>query len=67
VFAGAGGLGAELYSDLAFKTGIVVCGTIAIGMAIGFGYSAIATISALAMLVIPRIPHLGKKLERSEE
>jgi osmoprotectant transport system permease protein len=36
VFAGAGGLGAELYSNLTFKTGIVICGTIAIGMAVGF-------------------------------
>jgi osmoprotectant transport system permease protein len=36
VFAGAGGLGAEIYNDLTFKTGIVVCGTIAITMAIGF-------------------------------
>ena len=36
VFAGAGGLGAELYGDLTFKTGIVVCGSIAIAMAIGF-------------------------------
>jgi osmoprotectant transport system permease protein len=35
-FAGAGGLGAEIYSDIAFKTGIVVCGGIAILMAIGF-------------------------------
>ena len=26
VFAGAGGLGAELYGDITFKTGIVVCG-----------------------------------------
>ena len=36
VFAGAGGLGAELYDDITFKTGIVVCGSIAIGMAIVF-------------------------------
>jgi osmoprotectant transport system permease protein len=35
-FAGAGGLGAEIYSDIAFKTGIVVCGSLAIAMAIGF-------------------------------
>lgn len=34
VFAGAGGLGAELYSDIAFKTGIVVCGTLAILLAV---------------------------------
>jgi putative Mg2+ transporter-C (MgtC) family protein len=38
----------------------------AIGMAIGFGYSAIATISTLAMLIIPRIPHLGKNKENVE-
>ncbi|MGH2952100.1 MAG: ABC transporter permease, partial [Solirubrobacterales bacterium] len=36
VFAGAGGLGAELYSDIAFKTGIVACGGLAVAMAIGF-------------------------------
>jgi osmoprotectant transport system permease protein len=36
VFAGAGGLGAEIYPDFTFKTGIVVVGTIAIGMAIAF-------------------------------
>jgi osmoprotectant transport system permease protein len=34
VFAGAGGLGAELYSDIAFKTGIVVCGGLAIALAL---------------------------------
>jgi putative Mg2+ transporter-C (MgtC) family protein len=33
----------------------------AIGMAIGFGYSAIAIISTVAVLLIPRIPHLNKK------
>ncbi len=33
----------------------------AIGMAIGFGYSAIAVISALTVMLIPRIPHLSKK------
>jgi osmoprotectant transport system permease protein len=36
VFAGAGGLGAEIYNNITFKTGIVVCGTIAIAIAIGF-------------------------------
>jgi osmoprotectant transport system permease protein len=36
VFAGAGGLGAEIYANLNFKTDIIVCGGIAIGMAIGF-------------------------------
>ena len=36
VFAGAGGLGQEVYSDITFKTSIVVCGAIAIGMAVGF-------------------------------
>jgi putative Mg2+ transporter-C (MgtC) family protein len=33
----------------------------AIGMAIGFGYSAIAIIATVAVLIIPRIPHLNKK------
>ena len=36
VFAGAGGLGAEIYSNLTFKTGIIISGGIAILMAIGF-------------------------------
>lgn len=36
VFAGAGGLGAEIYNDITFKTGIVVAGGIAIAMAIAF-------------------------------
>lgn len=49
VFAGAGGLGAEIYSDLTFKTGIVVSGTIAIAMAIGFD----ALYVALQRLISP--------------
>lgn len=36
VFAGAGGLGAEIYNDITFKTGIVVAGGLAIAMAIAF-------------------------------
>ena len=36
VFAGAGGLGTEVYPDITFKTGIVVVGTIVIVMAIAF-------------------------------
>jgi osmoprotectant transport system permease protein len=36
VFAGAGGLGAEIYSNLTFKTNIIIAGGIAILMAIGF-------------------------------
>jgi osmoprotectant transport system permease protein len=36
VFAGAGGHGAEIYSNLTFKTGIIIAGGIAILMAIGF-------------------------------
>jgi osmoprotectant transport system permease protein len=43
VFAGAGGLGAEIYNDLDFKTGIVVCGTIAIAMAVAFDAFYVAT------------------------
>ncbi len=34
VFAGAGGLGAEIYNNLTFKTGIVVCGGLAILLAV---------------------------------
>ena len=33
VFAGAGGLGAEIYNNITFKTGIVVCGVLLIGLA----------------------------------
>jgi osmoprotectant transport system permease protein len=36
VFAGAGGLGAEIYNDITFKTGIVVAGGICVLMAILF-------------------------------
>ncbi len=36
LFAGAGGLGAEIYSDIAFKTGIVVAGGLAIVLALVF-------------------------------
>jgi osmoprotectant transport system permease protein len=36
VFAGAGGLGAKIYSDLTFKTNIIFAGGIAILMAIAF-------------------------------
>jgi osmoprotectant transport system permease protein len=36
VFAGAGGLGSEVYPDITFKTGIAVVGTIVIAMAITF-------------------------------
>jgi osmoprotectant transport system permease protein len=36
VFAGAGGLGSEVYPDITFKTGIVVVGAIVIAMAICF-------------------------------
>lgn len=39
----------------------------AIGMSIGFGYSAIATISTLAMLIIPRIPHVTRRKEETFE
>jgi osmoprotectant transport system permease protein len=48
VFAGAGGLGAEVLDDITFKTGIVVCGTIAIGMAVGFDVLYLAAQRLLA-------------------
>jgi osmoprotectant transport system permease protein len=47
-FAGAGGLGAELLTDLTFKTGIVICGGIAIAMAVGFDVLYIAAQRVLA-------------------
>jgi osmoprotectant transport system permease protein len=36
VVAGAGGLGAEIYNDITFKTGIVVAGGLAILIAVTF-------------------------------
>jgi osmoprotectant transport system permease protein len=36
LFAGAGGLGAEIYNDITFKTGIVVCTVILLAMALIF-------------------------------
>lgn len=39
----------------------------AIGMSIGFGYSAIAAISTVAMLIIPRIPHISKRKNFDED
>ncbi len=39
----------------------------AVGMAIGFGYTVIAVIAAVASAVIPRIPHVNKKLPASSE
>ena len=43
VFAGAGGLGAEIYNDLTFKTGIVVAGGLAVLMAIAFDVILLVT------------------------
>jgi osmoprotectant transport system permease protein len=48
VFAGAGGLGAEIYSDINFKTGIVVCGAIAITMAVVLDAALVLTQGRLA-------------------
>jgi len=36
VFAGGGGLGTEIYSDLTFKTNVVIAGGLAIVIAIAF-------------------------------
>jgi osmoprotectant transport system permease protein len=49
VFAGAGGLGAEIYANLTFKTGIILAGGIAILMAIGFD----ALLVAVQRLISP--------------
>jgi osmoprotectant transport system permease protein len=35
-YAGAGGLGAQIYSDLSFKTNIIIAGTLVVAMAIAF-------------------------------
>lgn len=39
----------------------------AIGMAIGFGYTVIAVIAAIASAFIPRIPHVNKKFAANSE
>jgi len=65
-FLGAGLIIKEGMSVKNLTTAASLWAAGAIGMAIGFGYSAIATISTLAMLIIPRIPHLGRNKERFE-
>jgi putative Mg2+ transporter-C (MgtC) family protein len=65
-FLGAGLIIKEGVSVKNLTTAASLWAAGAIGMAIGFGYSAIATISTLAMLIIPRIPHLGKNKETFE-
>jgi putative Mg2+ transporter-C (MgtC) family protein len=65
-FLGAGLIIKEGMSVRNLTTAASLWAAGAIGMAIGFGYSAIATVSTLAMLIIPRIPHLSKDKERSE-
>jgi putative Mg2+ transporter-C (MgtC) family protein len=65
-FLGAGLIIKEGVSVRNLTTAASIWAAGAIGMAIGFGYSAIATVSTLALLIIPRIPHLGKKTEKFE-
>jgi len=65
-FLGAGLIIKEGLSVKNLTTAASLWAAGAIGMAIGFGYSAIATVSALAMLIIPRIPHLGKNKGKFE-
>jgi putative Mg2+ transporter-C (MgtC) family protein len=65
-FLGAGLIIKEGLSVKNLTTAASLWAAGAIGMAIGFGYSAIATISTLAMLIVPRIPHLGKNTVKSE-
>jgi putative Mg2+ transporter-C (MgtC) family protein len=65
-FLGAGLIIKEGVSVKNLTTAASLWAAGAIGMAIGFGYSAIATVSTLAMLIIPRIPHLGKNKEHVE-
>ena len=48
VFAGAGGLGAEIYNNLVFKTGIVICMAILLLMAIVFDVLLVLTQRYLA-------------------
>lgn len=65
-FLGAGLIIKEGMSVKNLTTAASLWAAGAIGMAIGFGYAVIATISTLAMLIIPRIPHLGKNKEGFE-
>jgi putative Mg2+ transporter-C (MgtC) family protein len=60
-FLGAGLILKESGSVKNLTTAASIWAAGAIGMAIGFGYSAIAVISTVAVLLIPRIPHLNKK------
>jgi osmoprotectant transport system permease protein len=48
VFAGAGGLGAEIYNDITFKTGIVVAGGLCIAIAIAFDLLLVLTERAMS-------------------
>ncbi len=65
-FLGAGLIIKEGLSVRNLTTAASVWAAGAIGMAIGFGYSAIAAISTVAMLMIPRIPNLGRRGEGFE-
>jgi osmoprotectant transport system permease protein len=60
LFAGAGGLGAEIYNDLTFKTGIVVCSVILFTMALVFDF---ALVIAQGRLTRWRNPGPGSKAD----
>jgi len=66
IVSGIGFLGAGLImKDGASVRNLTTAASIwfagAIGMAIGFGYHAIAIMAAIASIYIPRIPHVTKK------
>lgn len=66
VIAGIGFLGAGLIlkdgmSVRNLTTAASVWYAAAIGMAIGFGFYIIASIAGIAAIVVPRIPHIGRK------
>jgi putative Mg2+ transporter-C (MgtC) family protein len=65
-FLGAGLIIKEGVSVKNLTTAASLWAAGAIGMAIGFGYSAIAVVSTFAVLIIPRIPHLSKRKETFE-
>ncbi len=56
VFAGAGGLGAEIYNDITFKTGIVVAGGLAIALALVFDLLLVLIERALTPWQRARVP-----------
>jgi len=66
-FLGAGLILKEGRSVRNLTTAASIWAAGAIGMAIGFGYSAIAIIATLAVVFIPRFPHFGKRKKKTAD